>query len=412
MKAETGGSAPGSVIGQPASVLAFRRETPRLDPEGYRHHARRPQTSPRSATGPVDLLSDATPPLDDLLPHNDFLMQLRREKRRVERSKAPLSIVLYRMSDAAAREFDRVLEILHTLKRETDLLGLVGNGMVAVLCPDTDAEGVKAFVRKIEAHTRDLSATSVAATYPDHLFHHLAENGPDPSLPPAMLDDAPGTVARDYPLKRPIDVLGATVALCLFAPVMLAVAISIGLTSPGPVIFKQMRVGRGGSPFAFYKFRSMVANGDDGIHRKFVADLINAEKSTAPPADTAPADGQERVYKLKSDPRVTPIGRFIRKTSIDELPQLFNVLKGDMSLVGPRPPIPYETANYQAWHLRRVLTVKPGITGLWQVEGRSRVTFNDMVRMDLRYIRNRSLGMDLRILLKTIRVVLRGEGAT
>jgi lipopolysaccharide/colanic/teichoic acid biosynthesis glycosyltransferase len=114
---------------------------------------------------------------------------------------------------------------------------------------------------------------------------------------------------------------------------------------------------------------------------------------------------------MDADPRITAIGRFIRRTSIDELPQLFNVLKGDMSLVGPRPPIPYETKNYQAWHLRRILTVKPGITGLWQVTGRSRVSFNEMVRMDIRYIRECSLMVDLKILLKTVRVVLRGEGA-
>ena len=122
-------------------------------------------------------------------------------------------------------------------------------------------------------------------------------------------------------------------------------------------------------------------------------------------------EGGPAIYKLKADPRVTPIGRFIRKSSIDELPQLFNVLNGDMSLVGPRPPIPYEAAQYQPWHLRRIMTVKPGITGIWQVEGRSKVAFSEMVRMDLRYIRECSLALDIKILLKTVLVVLRGEGA-
>ena len=151
----------------------------------------------------------------------------------------------------------------------------------------------------------------------------------------------------------------------------------------------------------------MAAGGDDRIHRAYVADLIDGK----PDPRESSGDTGQRLYKLQSDPRITPVGRFIRKTSIDELPQLFNVLKGDMSLVGPRPPIPYEAARYQAWHLRRLLSAKPGMTGLWQVEGRSKVSFDEMVRMDLRYIRDCSLDMDLRILAKTVKVVLRCEGA-
>jgi lipopolysaccharide/colanic/teichoic acid biosynthesis glycosyltransferase len=187
---------------------------------------------------------------------------------------------------------------------------------------------------------------------------------------------------------------------------MLVVAAAIAVTSHGPVIFKQTRLGRGGVPFTFYKFRSMVMNVDDGIHREFVASLIKGG-----PAEGAAAEGKPAPYKLQSDPRVTRIGRFIRKTSIDELPQFFNVLKGEMSLVGPRPPIPYEAVHYQSWHLRRILTIKPGITGLWQVEGRSKVTFNEMVRIDLRYIRECSLALDLKILLKNVFVVVYCDGA-
>ena len=209
-----------------------------------------------------------------------------------------------------------------------------------------------------------------------------------------------------YPLKRALDILGALAALCLLAPLMLVVAAAVALTSRGPVIFKQTRVGKGGFPFTFYKFRSMRTDADDSIHREFVAKLIKsgerfrARRTTQPPRSRSrPTHGSR------------PIGRFIRKTSIDELPQLFNVLKGDMSLVGPRPPIPYEAAQYQPWHLRRLLSVKPGMTGIWQVEGRSRVPFNEMVRMDLRYIRNCSLGLDLRILAKTVPAVLSCDGA-
>jgi lipopolysaccharide/colanic/teichoic acid biosynthesis glycosyltransferase len=159
-------------------------------------------------------------------------------------------------------------------------------------------------------------------------------------------------------------------------------------------------------PFLFFKFRSMRVNTDDRIHREYVASLIEGKN-----AQVDQGNGKKPWFKLKADPRITPIGRFIRKTSIDELPQLLNVLKGEMSLVGPRPPIPYETDRYQAWHLRRLLEVRPGITGLWQVEGRSRVSFDDMVRLDLRYARTWSLWLDVRILLKTVVVVLRRDGA-
>jgi lipopolysaccharide/colanic/teichoic acid biosynthesis glycosyltransferase len=159
-------------------------------------------------------------------------------------------------------------------------------------------------------------------------------------------------------------------------------------------------------PFTFYKFRSMWSDVDDRIHRDFVVGLIReGDVQPAPPGSRA------NPYKLSGDARITRVGRFIRKTSIDELPQLFNVLRGDMSLVGPRPPLPYEAANYEPWHLRRILGIQPGLTGLWQVEGRSRVGFNEMVRMDLRYLRKCSFGLDLRILLRTVRVVLMCDGA-
>jgi lipopolysaccharide/colanic/teichoic acid biosynthesis glycosyltransferase len=151
----------------------------------------------------------------------------------------------------------------------------------------------------------------------------------------------------------------------------------------------------------------MVANGDDRIHREYVTSLINGELEGINRGNAA-----KPLYKITFDPRVTGVGRIIRKTSIDELPQLFNVLKGDMSLVGPRPPLSYEADNYQSWHLRRILEAKPGMTGLWQVEGRSKISFDEMVRLDLRYIQRCSLLLDLQILFKTIKVVFRCEGAT
>ena len=150
----------------------------------------------------------------------------------------------------------------------------------------------------------------------------------------------------------------------------------------------------------------MYWNVDDRVHREYVTNLIKGEHEKINQGDE-----EKPLYKMKSDPRVTPVGKIIRKTSIDELPQFFNVLKGEMSLVGPRPPLPYEVEKYEPWHLRRILEVKPGITGLWQVNGRSKTSFDDMVRMDLRYVQSWSLWLDIKILIKTVREVIRPNGA-
>jgi lipopolysaccharide/colanic/teichoic acid biosynthesis glycosyltransferase len=190
----------------------------------------------------------------------------------------------------------------------------------------------------------------------------------------------------------------------MFSPLLLAIAIAVKLSSRGPILFRQQRVGQYGRNFTFLKFRSMYVNNDNSVHQEFVKKLIAQDGAT-------PAQEGQGVYKLTNDKRITRIGGFLRRTSLDELPQLFNVLRGDMSLVGPRPPIPYELAAYQTWHRRRVLEVKPGITGLWQVTGRSRVKFDEMVRLDLRYATNWSPWLDLKILLKTPLAVIKGSGA-
>ena len=348
-----------------------------------------------------------TPPLVDALPPNEFLKDLQREKRRAERSRTSLSIVLYRLDDGpakSAKNASALLEVLHRSKRETDIVGHVGDDTIAVLCPDTDERGAHCFMHKIAASVSEQTFHAITATYPDDLFETLGKGATAArAFQPLLVAE---TTPQPYPLKRALDIVGALMALSLLWPVMLLAALAVAVTSRGPIVFKQTRLGQGGQPFTFYKFRSMVTNGDDRIHREFVASLIKGVSETGDTVPPGPA-----TYKIKSDPRVTPVGRFIRRTSIDELPQLFNVLKGDMSLVGPRPPIPYEATQYQPWHLRRILAIKPGITGLWQVDGRSRVSFNDMVRMDLRYIHDCSLGLDIRILLKTVMVVFRCEGA-
>jgi lipopolysaccharide/colanic/teichoic acid biosynthesis glycosyltransferase len=205
--------------------------------------------------------------------------------------------------------------------------------------------------------------------------------------------------------KRLMDIVGGSMALLIGLPVYIAIAIAVKVTSKGPVLFCQQRLGQYGKKFNFLKFRSMSVNNDSTIHEEYVKSFIaNASGSSQT------AEGPT-TYKIAVDPRVTPLGRFLRKTSLDELPQFLNVLKGDMSLVGPRPPVLYEAQCYHVWHRTRLLAAKPGLTGLWQVAGRSRVKFDDMVRMDLKYATSWSLWLDIKILLRTPLAVVSGNGA-
>ncbi|HEY8340040.1 MAG TPA: sugar transferase [Egibacteraceae bacterium] len=193
--------------------------------------------------------------------------------------------------------------------------------------------------------------------------------------------------------KRAIDIVVSLLALLLTLPIFAITALLIAVTSPGPVFYVQERIGRGGIPFRMLKFRSMYVDAD-----KRKAELAALNEASGP------------VFKVRRDPRVTPVGRWIRKLSIDELPQLINVLRGEMSLVGPRPPLPEEYAVYDAYALRRLL-VSPGLTCIWQVSGRSNIDFDQWVEMDVEYIRNWSLALDVKLLLKTVPAVLSGHGA-
>jgi lipopolysaccharide/colanic/teichoic acid biosynthesis glycosyltransferase len=216
-----------------------------------------------------------------------------------------------------------------------------------------------------------------------------------------------------YRVKRCLDIVLGGALLVVASPIMALIALLIIVDSPGPVFFIQERVGvrrRGGRgaarwevrPFRLYKFRSMVHNADQSLHKAHVEAFVQGQ---APPPGPARAG-----FKLTDDPRVTRIGSILRRTSLDELPQLLNVLKGEMSLVGPRPVPAYEVAHYQPWHYERLAAV-PGITGLWQVNGRCALPFDDMIRLDLEYVQRRSLAMDLKILLMTVPAVLSGRGA-
>jgi exopolysaccharide biosynthesis polyprenyl glycosylphosphotransferase len=205
--------------------------------------------------------------------------------------------------------------------------------------------------------------------------------------------------------KRAFDVVAAVLGLVVIAPILGLIALAIKLESRGPALYRQQRIGENGAPFTMLKFRSMQANADAGVHQAHVQRLI---QQNLRPEQMEPGNGAS--LKMANDPRVTRVGAFLRKTSLDELPQLFNVLNGEMSLVGPRPPIAYEVALYQDWHMRR-LAAPPGMTGLWQVHGRNRVSFDEMVRMDLEYIERQSLLLDLQLLVQTPLAVIHGRGA-
>lgn len=205
--------------------------------------------------------------------------------------------------------------------------------------------------------------------------------------------------------KRLVDIVFSLAVLVLGLPFYLLIAVLIKLTSEGPVLFVQDRVGKEGRPFKFYKFRTMLADNSDAEHRNFAAQFIKGRLMQ----EGGVEKDHKPVFKLQNDPRVTPIGKLLRKTSLDELPQFINVLRGEMTLVGPRPPLAYELAHYKEWHRGR-LSVKPGLTGLWQVSGRSTVPFDEMVMLDIYYIENWSLALDLKIILRTVPVMLFGLG--
>jgi lipopolysaccharide/colanic/teichoic acid biosynthesis glycosyltransferase len=204
--------------------------------------------------------------------------------------------------------------------------------------------------------------------------------------------------------KRVLDVTVALTTLVLLSPLLLLMALTIKLTSRGPVFYRATVHGRYGAPFTWHKFRTMYVDRDDAIHRQFIARYVaesrGGERGT----------GGAGLYKLTPDPRVTPIGHILRKTSLDEMAQMFDVLRGDMGIVGPRPPVPYEYQLYTQEDMDR-LSVLPGITGLAQVRARSKCSFADMVTLDREYISNRSIGLDLRIILQTVWVILTGKGA-
>ena len=403
---------------------------------------------------------------------DDFKQRLAIEKRRSERLNYKSSIVFFNLKNLANGNgkpsklcMEEVTKLICANIRATDVVSLIKNQTILILLPDTNSNDAPRVCKRLVNKTMDSYSSSAKLTYDD--FHIKIISFPEKQITEKTLDDYVNDnddgsfeiqniassfnilnqlpFKRDYfenlnlclstfnsstiflPIvevffwdqqlvskylllgknltKRTMDIIGAIIGIILFLPIMLITALVVKITSPGPILFKQCRIGYKGKYFIFLKFRSMFLGKDDCMHRDYVTKLIQGEKD-----QINHGTSEAPFYKIIDDPRITPFGRFLRKTSLDELPQFINVLKGEMSLVGPRAPIPYEVTKYQNWHFRRILEVKPGITGLWQVSGRSRTTFDEMVRLDIRYAKNCSLLMDLKILFKTVKAVFSADG--
>lgn len=399
-----------------------------------------------------------------------FISRLRQERLRSERSGLPLSLATINLKSlfnalstgtgtSPQQIFQQLENTLNAITRECDVKGWLEDEKIGIIAPDTGESGIHALAKRVakdiaiqlslngnsyeddlmqhfgvccissdQPHTQK-SKRSNSVRPPTQRGYNLQYFSANPVIPQGLSLSSSSVNAAALPtmtwpfdleiiaqaqmhetqlaLKRMIDITISMAAIVLFAPIMLIIAALIKLTSPGPVLFCQQRLGLMGKPFIFLKFRSMKVDCDSSLHRKYVENLIKGDCDA-----TNQRSSEKPIFKITNDPRITVLGRFLRKTSLDELPQLFNVLKGDMSLVGPRPHPVYECKMYKGWHWRRLLEAKPGITGYWQVHGRSRTTYDEMVRLDLTYIRNWSLSLDLQLLLKTPLAVISTKGAS
>jgi lipopolysaccharide/colanic/teichoic acid biosynthesis glycosyltransferase len=359
--------------------------------------------------------------LQAMLPENLFLGMLCLERKRSERSRRNFLLVLLHTEnmDHSQHKVPILKDMIRAAdasRRETDLAGwYVCNKVLGIIFTELGALDETATAKKLlqkvydyldaELNPDDRRHVHVSS----HIFpDELNGRGSDCSVNPAFYPDLlhlHSSKKASQTMKRAMDVVCSAAALVLCSPLLVLIAAATKLSSRGPILFEQERLGRFGTKFKCLKIRSMNVDNDPRIQKEFMKRVIEGSH------DGNSSIGDKPSYKMTNDPRVTRIGRFLRRTSLDELPQFINVLMGDMSLVGPRPALAYEYEEYDVWHRRRVLEVKPGITGLWQVNGRSRVQFNEMVRLDLQYARGWSLWLDFKILLQTPLAVVSGDGA-
>jgi exopolysaccharide biosynthesis polyprenyl glycosylphosphotransferase len=353
----------------------------------------------------------------ELLTQDIFQRFLCWERKRAERSgKCLLLMLLNAEKLLATKQSNRVLativSALSSPTRETDILGWYErNAVLGIIFTELHKSDRDRLQKLMTAEVSARLRVNLNQEQADQIrisFHSFPEDGDKTNGSP-LIDETiypdlrePNLATRLSRLaKRTLDVVVSLIAIILFSPLFILISVAVKSTSKGPILFRQDRVGQYGRRFSFLKFRSMKCGSNPHIHQEYVKQFISGTI----------AKEQGVTYKITQDPRLTRIGGFLRKSSLDELPQLMNVLKGEMSLVGPRPAIPYEIGLYQMWHRTRFLEVKPGITGLWQVTGRSKTTFDDMVRLDLRYVKQWSFWLDIKILLRTPQAVFSGEGA-
>lgn len=349
-----------------------------------------------------------------ILNESDFKQVLTRERKRTERSGMAMALFLIGLPNGSGEQGMAdsavVANALSTITSDLDIVGWCEPAsVIGLIVTEIDPADLTNRCDRLESEVRNAVAfhgdealaqqVSIRVlVYPAPTISNKESVAPmDPLLYP---EHAPNV----HVLKRGMDVVLSALLLFLLLPLFAVIAVLVKLSSPGPVFFKQTRVGHLMKPFTMYKFRTMYADADHGVHYHYVSWFITS-------SDKGDAKDKASFFKLTNDDRITPIGRLLRRTSLDELPQLWNVLIGDMSLVGPRPPLPYELQQYRPWHRRRLLEAMPGITGLWQVVGRSRTTFDEMVRLDLQYARTVSLWSDIKILLATPTAMITGKGA-
>lgn len=352
-----------------------------------------------------------------------FNEMLAHERKRAERSRRPFMLMLLDIADLPSgyngnNPRKRVVLSLSLSTRETDIMGWYSEdhilGVLFTELGESDSEAAvgKILDRVYENLSANLDHEQVRDI--DISIHFFPEEFDKPNLRYSFdLRLYPDLETRNsrrriaLAVKRAIDIAGSLFALLFFSPLFLVIATIIKCGSKGPVLFRQIRVGQFGKPFMMLKFRSMFIDNSPEIHQEYIKNFI----ASGDQIGNACGQARDQVFKIQHDPRVTPFGRFLRKSSLDELPQFFNVLKGEMSLVGPRPPIPYEVECYDTWHRNRLLDMMPGITGLWQVTARSQTTFNEVVRLDIRYAQKWSLWLDIKLLLLTPWAVLTSKGA-
>jgi len=356
-----------------------------------------------------------------VLDDQSFHKMIALERKRSERSHKSFLLMLLDAGDQLPSQpngeaLGKILAALALATRETDVTGWYqNNAIVGVMFTEIASEDRHSIVGTLLTRISVALKSSLSLDlfnqvsisfhlFPEEFNRDMPQCPSDPTLYPDILH-RDKTKKLFSIMKRLMDIAGSAAALTLFSPILVLIAVLIKLSSRGPVILKQKRLGQFGRTFTLLKFRTMYANSDPQIHREFMQRVITGNY------DGTVEKGKPVYTKMTDDPRVTRIGRLLRRTSMDELPQFFNVLKGDMSLVGPRPPLAYEYVNYDIWHRRRVVEGKPGITGLWQVSGRSRLPFDEMVRLDIQYEQAWSFWLDLQILMQTPRAILLGDDA-